>query len=213
MIKSPIALSLALYQAFLWGYVYLMFTTFPKVFGEQYHFSIGIQGLAYLGLGIGTTAAMIFSASLSDKMMLVQARKHGHQPKPEARLILMAVGGPMISIGLFWYGWSANEKTYWLVPMTGTVVLGAGILTTSLPGNLYMIDAFTQYAASALAGSFFLRSLAGGLLPLAGQPMFARFGVGWGASIMAFIALVMCLIPLVLLRYGEQLRTQFPVEL
>ena len=76
-----------------------------------------------------------------------------------------------------------------------------------------MIDAFTQYAASALAASFFLRSIAGGLLPLAGQPLFRALSVGWGASVLAFVAVPMCIIPVLLFRYGEVLRIRYPVVL
>jgi len=31
--------------------MYLMFTTFPELFSEVYHFSSGITGLAYIGFG------------------------------------------------------------------------------------------------------------------------------------------------------------------
>lgn len=51
---SPIILLLSLLTAVTYGYLYLLFTTFPVVFGEYYHFSIGITGLVYLPLGIGS---------------------------------------------------------------------------------------------------------------------------------------------------------------
>ena len=76
-----------------------------------------------------------------------------------------------------------------------------------------MIDAFTKFAASALAAGFFMRSVFGGLLPLAGGPMFNRLGVGWGASVLGFIALVMCIIPVLFFYYGAFLRNRFPVKL
>jgi hypothetical protein len=76
-----------------------------------------------------------------------------------------------------------------------------------------MVDAFTNYAASALAAVTFLRSVAGGLLPLAGTPMFNALGVGWGSSALAFIAIVLCPIPILLARYGEWIRIRFTVRL
>ena len=76
-----------------------------------------------------------------------------------------------------------------------------------------MIDAFTQYAASGLAASTFLRSIAGGMIPLAGAPMFDALGVGWGASVLGFVALPMCVIPIVFVRYGEALRMKYPLSL
>jgi hypothetical protein len=45
-----------------------------------------------------------------------------------------------------------------------------------------------------MMGALFLRSIAGGIIPLAGNPMFAGMGVGWGCSLLGFVALVMCLL-------------------
>jgi predicted MFS family arabinose efflux permease len=37
----------------MYAIYYLMFTTFPDLFTKSYHFSTGMSGLAYIGLGIG----------------------------------------------------------------------------------------------------------------------------------------------------------------
>ena len=76
-----------------------------------------------------------------------------------------------------------------------------------MPITTYLVDAFTVHAASALAANALLRSLAGALLPLAGQKMYATLGLGWGNSLLAFIALVMCPIPWIFYKYGERIRT------
>lgn len=75
-----------------------------------------------------------------------------------------------------------------------------------MPISTYLVDAFTTYAASALAANTVLRSLVGALLPLAGQKMYATLGYGWGNSLLGFIALAMCPLPVVLYRYGERIR-------
>ena len=75
-----------------------------------------------------------------------------------------------------------------------------------MPISTYLVDAFTTYAASALAANTVLRSLVGALLPLAGQKMYATLGDGWGNSLLAFIALAMCPLPVVLYKYGERIR-------
>ena len=73
--------------------------------------------------------------------------------------------------------------------------------------NTYLVDAFTLHAASAMAASAVLRSLVGALLPLAGQKMYSTLGLGWGNSLLAFIALALCPIPWVFWKYGERIRT------
>jgi hypothetical protein len=75
-----------------------------------------------------------------------------------------------------------------------------------MASTTYLIDAYGVYAASALAATTLLRSLGGALLPLAGGPMFSMLGMGWGSSVLAFIAVVMIPVPIILLKYGEHIR-------
>ena len=75
-----------------------------------------------------------------------------------------------------------------------------------MPVQTYLVDAFTLHAASAMAAATVLRSLVGACLPLAGQKMYATLGLGWGNSLLAFIALALCPVPFVFLKYGERIR-------
>lgn len=75
-----------------------------------------------------------------------------------------------------------------------------------MPIQTYFVDAFTMHAASALAAGTVLRSLVGALLPLAGQKMYDTLGLGWGNSLLAFIALAMCPAPWIFYMYGERIR-------
>ena len=75
-----------------------------------------------------------------------------------------------------------------------------------------MIDSFTLYAASALAANTVLRSVFGAVLPLCGLKMYAALGLGWGNSMLAFIAVLMIPVTFLMMRYGELLRTKYPVK-
>ena len=76
-----------------------------------------------------------------------------------------------------------------------------------------MTIAYTKYAASAIAASSVLRSIAGALVPLAGIPLYDRLGLGWGNSLLAFVSLGLGGLPLLFCRYGEGWRKGFPIEL
>jgi hypothetical protein len=78
--------------------------------------------------------------------------------------------------------------------------------------QLYLVDAFTIYAASALAANTVVRSIAGAVLPLAGLQMYQVLGMGWGNSLLGFIALAMLPLPFVIQRYGEFLRKKFELK-
>lgn len=125
---SPIVLLVALGVAIIYGYLYLLFTTIPQVFEEQYHFSQGSVGLAYLGLGIGSLLSLLIMGVTSDRLVRYLTTKNGGEPKPEYRLPPLIIGYIFIPVGLFWYGWSAQAKTHWIVPILGTAVLGLGMI-------------------------------------------------------------------------------------
>lgn len=80
-----------------------------------------------------------------------------------------------------------------------------------MPLQTYLLDAFTTYAASAVAAATMLRCLSGAFLPLTGQPLYNALGLGWGNCVLAVISLVLSPIPWVVRRYGEALRVKFPV--
>lgn len=83
------------------------------------------------------------------------------------------------------------------------------MLASKLPVQTYMVDAYTIYAASALAANTAVRSAVGAVLPLAGQSMFDKLGLGWGCSLLAFVALAMTPVPWAFFKKGEYLRERF----
>lgn len=90
--------------------------------------------------------------------------------------------------------------------------MGIGNMIIFLSVSLYLIDCFTIYSASALAANTVVRSIGGGLLPLAGLSMFTALGVGWGNSLLGFVAFAMIPVPMLIIKYGEWLRTNHEVK-
>jgi hypothetical protein len=70
----------------------------------------------------------------------------------------------------------------------------------------YLVDAYTRHAASVTAANAVLRSLLGALLPLCGLKLYDAVGLGWGNSLLAFIALSMAPLPVVFKILGARLR-------
>lgn len=128
LFMSPIVFLLSLYTSSIYAYMYLCFTTFPSIFEQQYGFSSRSSSLAYLGIGIGSIFGLFLAGGLSDRMLKALTTKNGGEPKPEYRLPLMIIGGFLVPVGLFWYGWSAQEKTHYIVPIIGTSFLGGGMV-------------------------------------------------------------------------------------
>jgi hypothetical protein len=75
-----------------------------------------------------------------------------------------------------------------------------------MPATTYLVDAYTVYAASASAAATVFRSLLGTLLPLADNSMYNALGVGWGTSLLGFIAVAFIPLPFILWRFGQRIR-------
>ncbi|KAI0503244.1 major facilitator superfamily domain-containing protein [Xylaria bambusicola] len=202
--KSPIVLILSLQLAVGYGYLYLLFTTFIFVFEGQYHFNAGAAGLSYLGLGVGFLIGLLANGFSSDYLAKREAK--GGEIKPESRLAPLLIGSLLIPAGLIWYGWTAEFRIHWIVPIIGTSLIGIGVNLIWVPIQSYLIDAFTIYAASAIAANTVVRSVFGVVLPLAGQPLYDKLGLGWGNTLLAFIALATAPLTWLIMKYGERIR-------
>jgi hypothetical protein len=128
MLVSPIVFLLSLYMAFVYGLLYLLFTTISEVFVSIYGFSQGISGLAFLGLGFGMMAGLVAFGIVSDKLLKSMTAKNGGEMKPEYRFPPMFLAGVLIPAGFFIYGWTARYAVQWVVPIIGTAFVGAGLI-------------------------------------------------------------------------------------
>jgi hypothetical protein len=126
---SPIVFILSTYGAIVYGYLYLLFTTIPSVYEEVYRFSQGSIGLAYLGIGIGMLIGLLVFGTTTNAIMRKKAKSPGGM-KPEHRLPALIAGAICVPAGLFWYGWSAQRRIAWIMPILGTALFGLGLIAT-----------------------------------------------------------------------------------
>lgn len=206
LMLSPIVLILSLYLSVVYSYLYLLLTTYTGIFGGVYDFNSGEAGLGYLGLGVGFITGQCAVGPFSDWYIKLQRERRG-SAQPEDRLPPLLLGSCLVPIGLFCYGWSAQARTHWMVPIVGTGIFGAGLLFIFSPIQMYIIDASTIHAASAIAANTVVRSIFGAFIPLAGNPLYDKLGLGWGNSLLAFVSIAFAPFSLVLLRIGDRIRT------
>ncbi|KAI2602614.1 MFS multidrug transporter [Hypoxylon sp. NC1633] len=206
LFTSPILFVMSLYVAVVYGYLYLVMTTVATVFETVYHFSPGVVGLSFLGLGLGCVIGVFVCRATLD--LWVRRKAKIGDVQPEQRLPPVIFGGFILPVGLFMYGWTAEFQTQYMAPIIATGILGVGLVSTTIPVRSYLVDAFGIYAASANAGSSVFRNLGGTFVPLAGPPLYQRLGLGWGNSVLGFIALAFLPVPLLLMRYGQALRSR-----
>lgn len=86
--------------------------------------------------------------------------------------------------GLFWFGWSGyTGRVLWVAPVMSGIFTGFGIWTIFLALMNYIIDAYLMFAASAVAGNTFMRSLFAGAFPLFATYMFNGMGIQWASTV------------------------------
>jgi MFS family permease len=174
---------------------------------------VGLSGLAYLGIGLGFFAGIIVIAVTSDRVVIKLTTRNNGKFEPEMRLPMMIFFSCVLPVSFFWYGWTADKKVFWIVPIIGMFPFGFSMMGVYMPIQTYIIDCYPKYAASANATLTATRSLVGAMLPLAGPAMFDALGLGWGNSLLGFLALAFVPIPIIFTRYGKTIREKWPVSL
>lgn len=210
---SPVVAVFSAYMALVYGLLYLLLTTITSVYETTYGWDPEISGLAFLGIGIGFFCGLAVTGATSDKVIIALTKKNGGVYEPEMRLPFMTVFAFFIPISFFWYGWATDKAVHWIVPILGLVPFGVGMIGIFISIQTYLIDAFSMYSASAVAALTVSRSLLGALLPLAGPKLYESLGLGWGNSLLGFIAVTMVPAPYYLWKHGEQIRKNHPIEL
>ncbi|TVY76143.1 Efflux pump radE [Lachnellula suecica] len=222
LILSPVVLSTSIFVGVVYGYLYLLFTTFTVVFEDTYGFSSGSVGLSFLGIGIGSVSGLLFFAWFSDRTLKrmteqadAKAAAAGEESagmKPEYRLPIMIPAAALIPVGFLIYGWTSKYHVHWIVPIMSTALIGIGNIAVFMTVSTYLVDVFTIYAASALAANTVIRSIMGAVLPLTGQKMYETLGLGWGNSLLAFVAIALLPVPIILLKWGERIHKRFALK-
>ncbi|KAL6817222.1 major facilitator superfamily domain-containing protein [Trichoderma sp. SZMC 28015] len=204
---QPIITFIAIYMGYLFGTLYLVLATFPTIWTEWYGESVSIGGLNYLSIAIGSFMGLILNFFFIDRIYRNLKTKNNGVGRPEFRMPTMFIGSIMVSIGLFWYGWSVQARLHWIMPNIGVAILSAGTMGCLQGMQTYTVDSYPTYAASAMAACALLRSLAGFGFPLFAPYLYRDLGYGWGTSILAFISIGIGIpAPFIFWVFGEKLR-------
>ncbi|KAF3761189.1 MFS general substrate transporter [Cryphonectria parasitica EP155] len=207
LLTAAVVRAVCLYIAIIYGLMYVLFTTYTFVFEEQYGFSSEGAGLSFIAGGVGNLIGMFYVSVFSDK--IIKNRKAMNLPvRPEDRLhpALTVPSTLLLPTGLIIYGWTADKHVHWIVPMIGNGIMGCGMMGVFMCCQTYLVDAFTQHAASATAANAVLRSTLGAVLPLCGLQLYDALGLGWGNTLLGGVALLMAPVPILLGIFGERMR-------
>ncbi|KAI9325548.1 putative MFS multidrug transporter [Zopfochytrium polystomum] len=208
LLTQPIVITVSLYLAYVYGLLYLVIATFSELWIFRYHQTLSISGLNFLALGIGLVFGSIGISPLVQRLHFTMRDRNGGVSIPEHRLLAAIPVAFLLPASIFMYGWSAQERVHWLVPDIGIMLFGFAFNVPFLTLNIYLVDAYRRYSASAFAAASFLRSVFGFAFPLFANAMYDRLDYGWGNSVLGFVAVAGIPAPWLLYRYGAYLRSK-----
>ncbi|KAJ5310278.1 uncharacterized protein N7443_002739 [Penicillium atrosanguineum] len=206
-VTEPICIFWNIYIAIIYGILYLCFVAYPIVFEDIRGWDLGLSGLAFMGIGIGVVITIA-----SEPLVRRLINRHKIDPEtgrvyPEAMVSFVCICSLLIPVGELWFAWTCSPASiHWVVPLLAGIPFGAGNTGVFIYASNYLIGSYGMYAASALAGNSVIRSVLGGVLPLAGSYMYDSLGPNWSGTLLGLLEVVIVPIPFVFYKYGHIIR-------
>lgn len=205
LIHEPMLLLLCIYTGFLVLLVYLFFVAFPLVFQMVYDMQLQFVGLTFLGVALGMISGFCTFPVVSRHYRKTVVA-NGGVSKPEFHLPQMIYGSLLCPMGLFIFAWTTYPHVHWIAPIIGGYVFRVGCFLTYNGIQLYMVEAYRTYAASASAANVFVRCAMASSSPLFGAPMIQNMNVHWSMTMLACIAVAFAPTSFLLYKYGQTIR-------
>lgn len=149
LFREPIVFLVSIYMAIVYGTLYMMFAAFPIIFELNKGWSVGLSGLAFMGILVGMVFAIGYAMLDNMRYSRIAEATEGLVP-PEARLPGAIVGSILLPIGLFWFAWTDGNNVHWVVPIVGSVFFATGLVLVFLSLLNYLIDSCKSLSSSRL---------------------------------------------------------------
>ncbi|GAA5991440.1 hypothetical protein JCM11641_005284 [Rhodosporidiobolus odoratus] len=164
-VREPILQILALFMSLMYDVVYILITSPSSIYQGIYGQSVGIASLHFIALMLGFFLASQVAARLLEVLYRKLKAKEGNG-RPEFTLPLLVPASLLLPLGLLLYGWCAEKRLHWIAPDIVLFLIGLSMISIFQSITTSLLDAFTLYAASALAATTCLRSICGFCLSL-----------------------------------------------
>ncbi|KAL8934262.1 MAG: hypothetical protein Q9216_005991 [Gyalolechia sp. 2 TL-2023] len=104
----------------------------------------------------------------------------------------------------------STEPIVFLTFVMSAVAFGLIYLLTAAVPIVHLADSHTLFAGSALSGLALLRSLYSAVFPLFTGPMYRNLGPNMASTILAVVATLFCVCPVLFVKYGKGIRAASP---
>ena len=206
LLTEPIVFAVAVMTAVAFSLIYLFAAAAPIIYGA-FGLDAKQSSLSFIAVAVGLFMGV--PVRFYDQRVFRRRQQQRKPLEPEDKLAGFAIAAPALAVCLWWFAWTIPPlvpHVHWIVSMLSLILLG--FATNEFDAVLagYLADSYTIFAASAFAAMGFLRASLSAAFPLFAGPLFVNLGANVGASILAAIATVFCIFPLLFVYRGERLR-------
>ena len=205
LLTEPNVFAVAVMTAVAFSLIYLFAAAAPIVY-RPYGLDAKLSSLSFIAVGVGLFLGV--PIRFYDQRVFKQRQRQRRTLEPEDKLVGFAIAAPALAVCLWWFAWTIPPlvHVHWIVSMLSLILLG--FATNEFDAVLagYLADSYTIFAASAFAAMCFLRASLSAVFPLFARQLFVNLGANVGASVLAAIATIFCIFPIVFVYRGERLR-------
>lgn len=193
----PVALTVY-YASITFGALYFLNISIQATFAAPpYQFKTLILGLLYIPGSLGYLIASILGGRWIDRIMHREARKAGRYDnsgklifRPEDRMRENAWIAAILWPGaLIWYGWSAENGVFWLVPMIANFFFGLGSMLIFSVSTTMLTEFLPKRASAGIAINNFVRNFFSFTMAAVAEPVINAIGNGWIMTILGLWSL------------------------
>ncbi|KAI0118151.1 major facilitator superfamily domain-containing protein [Nemania sp. FL0031] len=209
---EPIVISFTVYLTINYIILFTFLDGYSYIFADVYGISENLSNTAFVGLLVGIllpTALLPWIYNSTVKQLQRDGDKgSGEMLNRENRLYFAMIGAPAVPIGLFWMAWTDYSFISIWSPIAASVLIGFGIVCVFMSANMYIIDCYEIYAASALTFNALTRYIAAGAFTVVGIPLYGNLGTHWTLTLLGAISTLAAPIPFVLFKWGPKVRAR-----
>jgi len=192
-----------LYLTLLYLLIYGFLEGFDFLFTDTYRLSTGDNYSAFAAIAIGILLGLPYILTVN---MLVSSHNKGKQGHVEQRLIPALIPAVLLTISMFWIGWTDRPDISDFSVLGACCLFGFALIALFTSTYHYLIDAYGTSASSALCAATFMRYLASGGMVIATEPMYKALHVQWTLTLFGCVAGALTPVPWIFWWYGSKLR-------
>ncbi|KAI0479420.1 major facilitator superfamily domain-containing protein [Xylariaceae sp. FL0804] len=174
--------------------------------GPPYNFRPSLVGLSYVSCMIGVTIGSAFTGLFSDRWIIRRARRNGGISEPEHRLWLFAVSTVVLPAALILWGVGAAHGVHWFGLVFAMGVTAFANTTGITLSVSYLVDSYRDLSGDALTTCILVRNTMSFAIGYGITPWVADLGYQDCFVSVAFVGLAICLVFLVMIRWGKAFR-------